>query len=131
VVAAAAFQQLRTRTGSLDLFALLRHRDDVEVTRAELAATVDELLGELKKLDEQGKVVLGATLRNASGEQAIDAAMRAFLGYHTEAVLTQKGDKLLLSDTRLLFYYQNRLAGHGLAVDHLSPKTGATTRKIA
>ena len=29
---------------------------------------------------------------------------------------------LVLEDTRLLFYYQNRLAAHGLAFDALKPK---------
>ncbi len=35
--------------------------------------------------------------------------------------LTPRGDNLVLADTRLLFYYQNRLAAHGLAAGLPSP----------
>ena len=37
------------------------------------------------------------------------------------AVLVSKPDGVTLSDTNLLFYYQNRLAGHGLAWDVIAP----------
>jgi len=40
-------------------------------------------------------------------------------------VLSPRGSDLLLYDTRLLFYYQNRLAAHGLAYDVIAPKPRA------
>ena len=49
-------------------------------------------------------------------------ALRAFAGYHTNEVLAPRGQDLVLGDTRLLFYYQNRLAAHGLAIDVIAPK---------
>jgi glycerol-3-phosphate O-acyltransferase len=52
----------------------------------------------------------------------VDEALRAFAGYHTNPVLSPRGSELVLSDTRLLFYYQNRLAAHGLAYDAIAPK---------
>jgi glycerol-3-phosphate O-acyltransferase len=131
VVAAAAFKLLAARTGAADLFSLLRHRDDVEVSRAELASAVDALLLELKVRETRDEIVVSPMLRNANGATAIDSAMRAFLGYHTEPVLTPRGDRLLLSDTRLLFYYQNRLAAHGLAADHIGDSRTVQARKIA
>src|SRR5205823_14414820 len=43
LVASAAFEHLRRSVGKGDLFALLRHKDDVSVPRAQLAADVDAL----------------------------------------------------------------------------------------
>ena len=48
-------------------------------------------------------------------------ALRAFAGYHSQEVLAPRGVELVLRDTRLLFYYQNRLAAHGLAFDAIAP----------
>ena len=50
----------------------------------------------------------------------LEDALRAFAGYHVEEVLSPRGESLVLHDTRLLFYYQNRLAFHGLAYDALA-----------
>jgi glycerol-3-phosphate O-acyltransferase len=119
VVAAAAFHRLAAHTGSADLFSLLRHRDDVEVKRSELASDVDQLMQQLKNLESAGKIVIGQGIRGSAGDDIIAQALRAFSGYHTEAVLTPNGDMLTLSDTRLLFYYQNRLVAHGIARDHI------------
>ena len=55
-------------------------------------------------------------------------ALRAFAGYHTNPVLEPRGQELVLEDTRLLFYYQNRLAAHGLAFDAIAPKGMAPAR---
>ena len=54
--------------------------------------------------------------------QVLDSALRAFAGYHTNPVLGVGATDLVLEDTRLLFYYQNRLAAHGLAFDAIKPK---------
>ena len=57
--------------------------------------------------------MLGARLARASGREILDEALRAFSGYHTTPVLEPRGDDLVLADTRLIFYYQNRLAPTG------------------
>ena len=129
LVAAAAFQRLRasagkTSRGSADLFTMLRHREDVTVPRRELAADVDKLLERVRAMEKRNEIVLAANLAKASGSEVIAAALRAFSGYHTHPVLEPRGDDLVLADTRLLFYYQNRLAVYpgGLAVDFIAPK---------
>ena len=68
-------------------------------------------------------------MKGAKGADVIDRALRAFAGYHTQPVLEPRGADLVLADTRLLFYYQNRLAAHGLAVDFIAPKP--TSRNAA
>jgi glycerol-3-phosphate O-acyltransferase len=116
LVAASAFDRLRAEIRG-DLFAMLGTRDDVTVPRAELAESVARLRDRALELQSQGKIVLGPHLAHATGREILDEALRAFSGYHTTPVLEPRGDALLLADTRLLLYYQNRLASHGLALD--------------
>jgi glycerol-3-phosphate O-acyltransferase len=122
VVAACAFERLRRAVGEADLFAVLRHRDDVAVSRAELAEDVDVMLARIARLENQGEIVMAPTLRGKRGDAVVEEALRAFAGYHTQEVLAPRGSELVLRDTRLLFYYQNRLAAHGLAFDAIAPK---------
>ena len=120
-VAACAFERLRRAVGKADLFAVLRHRDDVTVPRAELAEDVDLLVERLNRLEAKGGIVVSPTMKGKRGDAIVDDALRAFAGYHTNEVLAPRGEELVLRDTRLLFYYQNRLAAHGLAFDAIAP----------
>ncbi len=122
VVAACAFERLRRAVGKGDLFTVLRHRHDVTVPRAELAEDVDVLIERIGELEARGEIVLAPTLKGKKGDAVVDDALRAFAGYHTNPVLSPRGSELVLTDTRLLFYYQNRLAAHGLAYDAIAPK---------
>lgn len=119
VVAAAAFGGLRRHVGKGDLFAMLRTKDDVRMPRSELATEVSRVLAEVFELERKGQIVAAPTLRNRDGQGVLDDALRAFAGYHVEEVLSPRGEDLVLADTRLLFYYQNRLAFHGLGFDAL------------
>jgi glycerol-3-phosphate O-acyltransferase len=120
-VAACAFERLRRAVGKADLFAVLRHRDDVAIPRAELAEDVDVLVERLSAMEARGEIVLSPRMRGKRGDAIVDEALRAFAGYHTNEVLAPRGSELVLRDTRLLFYYQNRLAAHGLAFDAIAP----------
>lgn len=121
VVATVAFERLRRAFGKADLFTVLRHRDDVTVSRAELAEDVDVLLEKLAVLEGRNEVVVSPNVKGKKGDVIVDEALRAFAGYHTNEVLAPRGTELVLRDTRLLFYYQNRLAAHGLAFDAIAP----------
>jgi glycerol-3-phosphate O-acyltransferase len=121
VVAACAFERLRRAVGTADLFAVLRHRDDVTVPRTELAEDVEVLLERLANLENRGEIVMAPSLRGQTPDAVLETALRAFAGYHTQEVLAPRGGELVLRDTRLLFYYQNRLAAHGLAFDAVAP----------
>jgi glycerol-3-phosphate O-acyltransferase len=121
IVATCAFERLRRAVGKADLFAVLRHRDDVTVPRSELAEDVDLMLDRVAAMEEVGEIVMAPSLRGKRGDAVLDDALRAFAGYHTQEVLTPRGSELVLRDTRLLFYYQNRLAAHGLAFDAIAP----------
>ena len=133
LVAAAAFEKLRESVGgaagrptraqseaAADIFAMLRTKDDVTVSRSALAESVEQLRDRARELETRGRIVLGAHLARASGREILDEALRAFSGYHTTPVLEPRGANLVLADTRLIFYYQNRLTSQGLAPDLLS-----------
>lgn len=122
VVAACAFERLRRAVGKGDLFTVLRHRQDVTVPRAELAEDVDVMIDRLEGMESRGEIVLAPTLKGKRGDTILADALRAFAGYHTSPVLAPRGSELVLHDTRLLFYYQNRLAAHGVAYDAIAPK---------
>jgi glycerol-3-phosphate O-acyltransferase len=120
-VAACAFERLRRAVGKADLFTVLRHRDDVTVPRAELAEDVDVLIDRLTAMESRGEIALSPAIKGKRGDAVVEDALRAFAGYHTNEVLAPRGSELVLRDTRLLFYYQNRLAAHGLAFDAIAP----------
>ena len=111
-----------------DLFALLRHGDDVHVRRAELAADVDRLRARARAMEDEGNIVLAPAVQRASGGAIVDEALRAFAGYHTDPVLEPRGADLVLADSRLIFYYQNRLAAHGLGRDLIAPRSATLPR---
>jgi glycerol-3-phosphate O-acyltransferase len=132
LVAAAAFERLRSSLGRPgDVFAMLRHKDDVAVSRAELARDVEALQDRARALDKKRELVLAPNVLSADGATLIRDALRAFAGYHTQPVLEPRGADLVLADTRLLFYYQNRLAAHGLASDFIAPVTFTGVRPKA
>jgi glycerol-3-phosphate O-acyltransferase len=127
VVAAAAFAQLREASPTADLFTVLRQRD-VVVPRDELARDVVSLRDKLLEREQAGQVRLGDIVRHASGGDIIERALRAFAGYHTSPVLASRDHGVALLDPNLLFYYQNRLAAHGVAWDVLDPRGPGRSR---
>jgi glycerol-3-phosphate O-acyltransferase len=121
LVAAACFARLRSAAPAGDLFTVLRQRDAVIVPRDDLARDVVRARDELLALEHDGLVRVSNVVRRASGGDIVEGALRAFAGYHTSPVLRSDPEGIVLCDTNLLFYYQNRLAAHGLAWDVIAP----------
>ena len=124
-VAAAAFSELRKALGHTDLFALLGERDGARITRQNMHRSLEELLKRLEQAEDAGQLVLAPGLRGARADAVLGSALRAFAGYHAGAVLSLGATDMVLENTRLLFYYQNRLAAHGLAFDAAMPPAKA------
>ena len=120
-VAAVCFDRLRKISPAPDLFTVLRQRDVLTVPRDELAADVCALRDRMKELEQAGQIRLGEYVRQASGGDMVERAVRAFAGYHTTAALESRPGGIAICDPNLLFYYQNRLAAHGLAWDQIAP----------
>ena len=133
LVAAAAFARLQQTTHPkhrADIFAMLRQKDDVQVGRVDLASDIERLRDRARALEAKGEIVLAASLQRARGDAILDEALRAFAGYHTAPMLEARGADLLLEDARLLFYYQNRLAAHGLGADFIAPPGVARATRV-
>jgi glycerol-3-phosphate O-acyltransferase len=131
LVSAACFGRLRKASPAGDLFTVLRQRDAVTVPRDDLARDVAELRDRLLELERAGRVVVSDYIRTNSGGDLVARAMRTFAGYHSSPVLIPKPEGITLSDTNLLFYYQNRLAAHGLAWDVIAPPGALPARPIS
>jgi len=125
LAAAAMMNRLREDAGSNDIFTLLRVRQKVGVPWSQAAADVAALRDRLRSLEEHGKIVLGPTVRSGNGDTILAEAMSAWQGSHRSPVLEEQGGELWIGDATLVFYYQNRLAAHGVALDVLAPKRGA------
>jgi glycerol-3-phosphate O-acyltransferase len=102
------------------LFTVLRLREQ-KLSRDALARAVLELRDELGQRERSGELVLADQLRGVSGGDIVSQAMRAFSGYHSSVVIEPQADGIVLRDPKLLLYYQNRLARHGLAFDPEGP----------
>ena len=114
LVAAASFGKLRDLYPKADLFALLRHRDDVFIPGDELERRVADLAERARAMADAKQIALAPGVRDARPSQLIDEAVRAWGGYHTRAVLTRADGGFTLGETNLVLYYQNRLAVSGL-----------------
>jgi glycerol-3-phosphate O-acyltransferase len=114
LVAAVAFQKLRDTYPGADLFSLLRHRDEVFLPHDEIDRRVADIVTAASALEDRGALALGPGVRAQRPRALIDEAVRAWSGYHSNAVLRPVDGGYMLGDTNLLLYYQNRLAVCGL-----------------
>ncbi len=122
VVATVMMLRLRQAAGTNDLFALLRVRERLAAPRAAIARDIEALRDTLALQEAQGKVVLGPSVRSGTGDGMLEEAIRAWQGTHSTPVLEASGGEIWVSDAPLVFYYQNRLAAHGVALDTLAPR---------
>jgi glycerol-3-phosphate O-acyltransferase len=123
VLAAVMMNHLRKGAGTDDLFTLLRIRERVPLPRAEAAAAAAALRDELVAQEARGRVVVADSLRHATGDAIVDEALGAWRGTHSTPVVdeAENGRRLCIGSAPLVFYYQNRLAAHGLALDAIAP----------
>ena len=122
LVAAALMNRLREDARTNDIFTLLKVRQKVGVPRSELAADLVALRDTLARQAADGRIVLGDSLVNAHGDAILEEALRAWQGIHSSPVVEEQAGELWIGDASLVFYYQNRLAAHGVALDVLAPK---------
>ncbi len=128
LVAAAMMNRLRKTAGTNDIFTLLRVRQREAVPLGDLERDVSELRDGLLAVERRNEVIVGEAIRSRSGAAIVDEALRAWSGTHTSAVIELRDGELSVGDAPLLFYYQNRLAAHGVALDVLTPKREPSQR---
>lgn len=113
LVAFALFQSAKQLHRNLDLYQLIRLPDDEGTPLADVENLVDKLRHELNERARNGELRLGNVVSTAPTPRLVDMAMRLFGSYHHPAVATRIGDRIHRTDMRLLYFYQNRMAGYG------------------
>ncbi|MDH5493333.1 MAG: hypothetical protein OEY14_15370, partial [Myxococcales bacterium] len=109
LVAHLLFRRLVALTPGMDLFARLRLRGEVSISREELERRTERARAALLELEEQGRVRLSRFLHEASGAQIVSRALAAWQGYHSRTAAKDLGVEITADDPTLLLYYQNRL----------------------
>jgi glycerol-3-phosphate O-acyltransferase len=93
----------------LDLFALLRTTSgDVHPTTA-LHEDGDWVRAALVRMESAGRLRLDPGVRQKPMNEVVDEALRSFDSYHLRPALERRGDGIVVSDPKLLFFYGNRL----------------------
>jgi glycerol-3-phosphate O-acyltransferase len=93
----------------LDLFALLRTTSgDVHPATA-LHEDGDWVRAALVRMESAGRLRLDPGVRHKPMNEVVDEAMRSFECYHLRPALERRGDGIVVSDPKLLFFYGNRL----------------------
>lgn len=105
LVARVIFDRVALRVGTRDVYRLLRELDG-EVPVDQVREGVSHLRATLALQPELGAVA-DRWLAVRAGD-IVDDALRMFRGYHSRPVVDREGDRLVVHDLRLLFYYQNR-----------------------
>ncbi|MEO7094629.1 MAG: hypothetical protein ABI175_15335, partial [Polyangiales bacterium] len=90
-------------------------KSDVVVPQRELLSDIEALQSRFVELERRNEIVLAPAVRGATPQELLRDAERALNGYHSSPVLRTRDDGVALLDPKVLLYYQNRLAGHGVA----------------
>ncbi len=109
LVAHVLWRRLVAATPNMDLFARLRVRGEVNVSRAELEAEVGALRDRLLELEAEGATRLNQSLHDDTAEELVTRALSVWDGYHTRQPAKNLGVDITADDPAMLLYYQNRL----------------------
>lgn len=112
VVAHVLFRHLVATTPGIDLFARLRHRSEITISRELVVRAVGEARDRLRELNQRGEVQLSRLLQDETPEEITRRAFEAFAGYHTRAIVSEHAGAIVIEDPTLLLYYQNRVVAY-------------------
>ena len=114
-VAFSAFGAMRRRHPQYDLYRTLRTAGpEHAVPRAELLAELGPLLERLRAMEEQGKLLLAAELKQAEPAEVLAKALEYFRSFHDGDALGEGPKGIHSRNMKLLYYYRNRLDHYGL-----------------
>jgi glycerol-3-phosphate O-acyltransferase len=119
VLAFACFELVRRARPELDLYRLIGSiGPEQSLALPEVEAEIEALLVELGERRRADRIRLSKVVDAAASEGQvrglIRAALRSFGTYHTRTVVERRGVRLHVGDSKLLFYYRNRLDGYAL-----------------
>lgn len=109
LLARVLFDELVRRAGTRDIYRLLRIAPkDCTVAVGEAVEGLVRLRALLAAHPEWGAE--HPLLLPQAATAIVDDAVRGLGTYHTRPVVTRQGDTLRITDVKLLYYYQNRMA---------------------
>ncbi len=112
LLARTLYDAIAEACGTRDVYRLLRAPSGrMEVPMTEVLSRLTALRALLRARPEHGAE--HPLLAQASDQAIIDDAVRGLSSYHTKAVVTQRGNFVVVGDLKLLYYYGNRMAHVG------------------
>jgi glycerol-3-phosphate O-acyltransferase len=115
VVAFTAFQLLRQRNPTYDLYRFLRTEGKASgIETGVMMAGLQKIWIILKDLDAQKHLQLEANLRDKDAAMVFEIGMTHFRTYHDGATLKHEDGKVYSEAMKLLYYYRNHLDHYGL-----------------
>jgi glycerol-3-phosphate O-acyltransferase len=119
VLAFTCFELLRRARPELDLYRLIGSiGPEQSLALPEVEDELELVLEQLHTLARADRVRLSAVVGEAAMQADVApllrAALRSFGTYHSKPVIERRGVRLHVGDSKLLFYYRNRLDGYEL-----------------
>lgn len=115
LLARVVFDLMRERhTGDLYRFLREARLDDEGLEFAEVEVRLSDYYGLLSKLADRGEVRLDERLVSLSPHGRVMNGLKHLAIYHTNPVLEKRGDKIFVTDAKLLYYYRNRVKNYEL-----------------
>lgn len=110
ILATVIFVMLRKRHPNMDLFRFLREArlDPEGLLIRDVEAAIGRLHDRLLVDAAEGKLRIDSRLRGLSPNSLMLNGIRHFNIYHTNPVVERRGDRLYVTDAKLLYYYRNR-----------------------
>jgi glycerol-3-phosphate O-acyltransferase len=114
IAAFALFERLRRSREEPDVFRFVLGMDPgAGVPVHDVLHDIARLLEEIAGLEMRGEIRTANDLPR-DPRRVLEQALGTFTRYHRVPVMDRRGDRVVASDPRLLFYYRNRLEGYGL-----------------
>jgi glycerol-3-phosphate O-acyltransferase len=128
LLAWTVFDWLQAENPGMDLYRLLRSGGiQPSMPLTQVYQRVERVLAQLKDMQQAGKIRLAPSLNIRDMSLIVNRALVHLKSYHRRPALTRQGDRLFHFDRNLLYYYQNRLAQHGLPKSQTEPKSHEPT----
>ena len=134
LVAFAAFNMLKKENQKLDLYGVLRlPSEDYHFEYEILKLVVDQLLVQLRQMENEGNIKLATILINKDTDQIIKDGVQHLGAFHVNKPLRFDKQKQVVSDSfQLLYFYHNRLLNYDLdkVIKINAPKTLVNSMEV-
>lgn len=116
LLAFTVFHMLRARHVGGDIYRFIREAriDEHGLALIEVERALERLITELRAREARDEIRLDPPLRTSTPHELLQNGLRDLAQYHTRAVVERRGDRLFVTQAKLLYYYRNRLQNYGL-----------------